>query len=72
MTETINFYFVEPSPPSRPVWMVLEELGLKYNECIVDLSKNKHKSEAFKKISFRQKVPAIKDGNFVLAERYRD
>ncbi|XP_039255990.1 glutathione S-transferase 1-1-like [Styela clava] len=68
MSCNVDFYYFTVSPPSRAVWMTLEELGIKYNEHIVDISKGEHKTADYKKISFRQKVPAIKDGDLCLAE----
>ena len=69
MSEPVDFYYFEMSPPSRAVWMVLEELGVDYNENVIQLFKGEQKTEEFKKISFRQKVPAIKRGTFTLGER---
>ncbi|XP_039255765.2 glutathione S-transferase 1-like [Styela clava] len=64
----IDFYTVDTSLPCRAVWMVLEELGIPYNEHYVDVTKGEQKTAEFQKISFRQKIPAIKDGEFCLAE----
>ncbi|XP_039255884.1 glutathione S-transferase 1-like [Styela clava] len=64
----IDFYTMDTSPPCRAVWMVLEELGIPYNEHYVNVMKGEQKTAEYQKISFRQKVPAIKDGEFCLAE----
>ena len=69
MSETIEFYFHPMSPPSRAAWMTLEELGLQYNANEVNIMTGEQKTEAFKKISLRQRVPAIKVGDFCVAER---
>lgn len=64
----LNFYYMDMSPPSRAVWMVLEELGIDYNPHYINIFKGEQKTEEYRKISFRQKVPAIKEGDFCLAE----
>lgn len=56
------------SPPVRAVWMTLEEMGLSYKKNVIDLMTGAQKSEDFKKINPRQKVPALKDGDFCLGE----
>lgn len=66
---TIEFYYFYLSPPSRAVWMVLEEMGLKYNKNVIDIMSGKHKTEEYKKINQRQKVPALKDGDLCMGER---
>lgn len=65
----IEFYYFYLSPPSRAVWMVLEQLGLQYNKNLVDLMSGKHKTDEYKKINPRQKLPALKDGDFCVGER---
>lgn len=65
----VEFYMHPMSPPSRAVWMILEEMGLEYNKNVVDLMTGAQKAEEYKKINPRQKVPAVKDGEFCIGER---
>ena len=69
MPPPIEFYHLPSSPPSRSVWMVLEELGVEYVIHVVNLKEGEHRNDDFRKISIRQKVPAIKDGDVVISER---
>lgn len=65
----VEFYYHRQSPPSCLVWMTLKELGIDYKGNHIDLIKGEQKSEAYTKINPAQQVPAIKDGDFLLAER---
>lgn len=64
----IEFYYHPQSPPSCVVWMVLNELGLEYKAIVIDFFKDEQKGEAYAKVNPRKQVPAIKDGDMILAE----
>jgi len=57
------------SPPSRFVHMVLMHLNLKFNTKEVDYFGGEHKSPEYEAINPAKALPALKDGNFCLAER---
>lgn len=65
----LTFYSLELSPPCRNVIMVLKALGLKYELVTVDITKGEQKTEEYIAINPRGKVPALKDGDFVVYER---
>lgn len=65
----IQFYYNTASPPSRAVWMLLEEMGIEYEAHVVDLASGEHKKADYKKVNPLSQVPAIVDGNFKLWER---
>lgn len=66
----IVFYYSPLSPPCRVVWMVFRELGLDFQPVLIDFATNEQKSKWFLEINERGEVPAIKDGNFALSERF--
>ncbi|XP_039256057.2 glutathione S-transferase D7-like [Styela clava] len=68
MTSPIVFYYMDVSAPSRAIWMVLELLGVKYEERYVNLINKDHKTNWYAEINPRQKVPAIEDNGLRLAE----
>ena len=65
----IEFFFMNASPPSRMVWMVLKALKLDFDAKEVNLMEGAQKKPEFLAINPRGKVPAIKDGDYVIAER---
>lgn len=64
----MEFYYHDISPPSQAVWMTLNMLGVNYEAKEVGLLKGEHKSAGYLKINPMGKVPAIRDGEFTLAE----
>lgn len=68
----VEFYYNQHSPPSCLVWMVLNELGIEYKPVVIDFFKEEQKGEDYSKINPHMQVPAIKDGNMILTERYTD
>lgn len=56
-----------PSRSTRALW-ALEEAGAEYTFRRVELHKGEHRSEAYLAINPAGKVPALKDGDFVLTE----
>lgn len=65
----VEFYYFNMSPPSRAAWMVLEELGIKYEKKVVNILAGEQKQDWYKDINPLQMVPALKDGDFCVAER---
>jgi len=66
---TIEFYYMAPSPPSRMVWMILKALNLEFVPKIIQLTKREQKQPEYLAINPRGKIPALKDGDYVIAER---
>jgi len=66
---TIEFFYMNQSPASRMVWMTLKALNLDFNAKVVNLLKGEQKNPEFLALNPRGKVPAIKDGDYVIAER---
>lgn len=70
-----------PRSSAGRVYLMLEELGLKYEMMPLDMSKKEHKSSEFMALNPNGKVPCLKDKDFViwesiainhyLAEKYR-
>ncbi|KAI8036387.1 glutathione S-transferase theta-1 [Drosophila gunungcola] len=68
MSKSIRFYYDLLSPTSRGLWLALK-LGNKPIEyCPIALRKLEQLTDEYKKINRFQKVPAIVDGDFHLAE----
>ena len=65
----IEFYYMAPSPPCRAVWMILKVLNLEFVSNIIDLVKGDQKKTEFMAINPRGKIPALKDGEYCIAER---
>lgn len=66
----MEFYYHSISPPSQAVWMTLNMLGVNYEAKELKLFEGEQRSDWYKKINPLGKVPAIKDGEFTLAERF--
>jgi glutathione S-transferase len=64
----IELYWSSGSPFAWRVMLTLELKGLEYESRLLELSKGEHKSPAFLRLNPRGKVPALKDGDFVLTE----
>ncbi len=58
------------SQHARRVRIVCHELGLAYDEKIIDLQKGEHNSETFLKVNPAGQVPALVDGTTTLAESH--
>jgi glutathione S-transferase len=63
----IKIYGSPASRASRPMW-ALEELGLPYELVNLDFRKGEHKAPAFLAINPAGKMPALVDGDVVMAE----
>ena len=67
----IEFFHNHGSPFSRAVHMTLEAVGVPYEMNELDFfDKKEHKSDWYLKINPKGEVPAIRIGDFCLAERY--
>jgi len=54
-------FFTAKTPNGYKVWIMLEELGMKYELHILDLKANQQKEPAFLKINPNGRIPAIVD-----------
>ncbi|KAH8270832.1 hypothetical protein KR018_006382 [Drosophila ironensis] len=68
MSQKIRFYYDFLSPPSRGLWLALKLNQTPIEYCPIALRKLEQLTEEYKKINRFQKVPAIVDGDFHLAE----
>jgi len=66
---TIEFFYMNLSDPSRMVWMILKALKLDFEAKVVNLFEGEQKKPEFLAINPRGKVPALKDGDYAIAER---
>ncbi len=64
----MDFYWGSGSPFAWRVMLALEIKKLPYNSKLLEFSKKDHEAPAYRAISPRGKVPALKDGEFVIAE----
>jgi glutathione S-transferase len=64
----IHFYCGSGSPYAWRVWLALEHKALPYELHVLSFSAGDLKTDAFRAINSRGKVPAITDGDFALAE----
>lgn len=48
--------------------LLMHQLGVEFERVIVELFEGEHKNEEFTKINPNQKIPVIKDGDFVMWE----
>jgi len=66
---TIKFYYLGPSPPCRVVLMVFKALKLDFEPNFVNILEGEQYKPEYLAINPRGKIPAIKDGEYVLVER---
>jgi glutathione S-transferase len=64
----IDFYYGSGSPYAWRAWLALEHKALPYELHVLSFSAGDLKTDAFRAINPRGKVPAITDGDFALAE----
>ena len=64
----IEVYWVSGSPFSWRVMLALEFKGLPYQAHLLEMSKRQHKTPEFLAINPRGEVPALRDGEVVVAE----
>lgn len=64
----IELYWGSGSPFAWRVMLTLEVKGLAYESKLLEFSKGEHKAPKFLKLNPRGKVPALKDGDFVVYE----
>src|SRR5262245_22178775 len=64
----IELYWGSGSPFAWRVLLTLEVKGLAYESKLLEFSKGEHKTPAYLRLNPRGKVPALKDGDFVLYE----
>ena len=64
----LELYWGSGSPFAWRVMLALEVKQLAYESKLLEFSKGDHKAPAFLKLNPRGKVPALKDGDFVLFE----
>jgi glutathione S-transferase len=64
----IDFYYGSGSPYAWRVWLALEHKRLPYELHVMSFSGGDLKTDAFRAINPRGRVPAIVDGGFALAE----
>lgn len=57
-----------PKSSAGRVYLMMEELGLKYKTMPLEMSKKEHKSPEFLALNPNGKVPCLKDGNYVIWE----
>ncbi|XP_002138766.2 glutathione S-transferase theta-1-like isoform X2 [Drosophila pseudoobscura] len=68
MPKPIQLYYDFLSPPSRALWIALKWGRTPFEDCPIALRKFEQLTDEYKNINRFQKVPAIVDGNFHLAE----
>ena len=61
-------YYHPLSFPALTAIFAAEAMGISYEKKLVDLTKGEHKSEDYLAINPYGKIPALKDGDFTLAE----
>ncbi|CAI2374308.1 unnamed protein product [Moneuplotes crassus] len=68
MSEELVVYMNIISPYSRLVMSMLALLDIPHKERVIDTSRGEQKKEWYKKINPKMKIPAIKDGDHIMAE----
>lgn len=66
---SLLLYCHPQSPPSQAIRMILKELGVEFNEKIINLMTGEQKNEEYQKVNPLGQVPALKDGDNILVER---
>lgn len=64
----LELYLDLQSQPCRAVYIFAKKNGIPFQMHTVELLKGQHYTEAFAKVNPLRKVPALKDGDFTLAE----
>ncbi|MCP6558960.1 glutathione S-transferase N-terminal domain-containing protein, partial [Klebsiella pneumoniae] len=64
----LELYLDLQSQPCRAVYIFAKKNGIPFQMHTVELLKGQHYTEAFAKVNPLRKVPALKDGEFTLAE----
>lgn len=64
----IVFYYGSGSPFAWKVWLALEYKKIPYDLRVLSFDKGETRTDAFRAVNPRGKVPAIKDGHFALWE----
>jgi glutathione S-transferase len=64
----LELFWASGSPFSWRVMLALEYKGVAYQSRLLQFSKREHESAEFLAVNPRGKVPALRDGDFVLAE----
>ncbi|XP_026944507.1 LOW QUALITY PROTEIN: glutathione S-transferase theta-1-like [Sagmatias obliquidens] len=64
----LELYLDLLSQPCRAVYIFAEKNGIPFELRSVDLRKGQHLSDVFAQVNPRQKVPALKGGDFILTE----
>ncbi|XP_007957332.1 glutathione S-transferase theta-1-like [Orycteropus afer afer] len=64
----LELYLDLLSQPCRAVYIFAKKNGIPFELRTVELLKGQHQSDAFAQVNPMQKVPALKDGDFTLAE----
>jgi len=67
-TSDLHYYGFAMSQPCRSVYALLKIANISYTHHEISMMKGEHKSEDFLKINPKGQLPAIKDGDFALAE----
>nr|XP_022913304.1 glutathione S-transferase theta-1-like [Onthophagus taurus] len=66
---SLKLYFDLMSQPSRALFIMLKKYNIPFQECLVNLGKGEHMTDEYSnEVSRFQKVPVIKDGDFILTE----
>ncbi|KAI9543835.1 hypothetical protein NQZ68_008883 [Dissostichus eleginoides] len=69
-SDRMELYLDLHSQPCRSVFLLAKVIGIPFEFKLVELSAGQQYSEEFGKINVMRKVPVMKDGSFVLTERY--
>ncbi|XP_048199508.1 glutathione S-transferase theta-1-like [Perognathus longimembris pacificus] len=64
----LELYLDLLSQPCRAIYIFAKKNGITFQQHTVELLKGQHLSDAFAKVNPLKKVPAMKDGDFILTE----